>query len=140
MPAALDPSPSLASIEDPERLNTLMLLLLGWYMHSLLMACSFLTCDAQDKKQWTDVSDERFSRNWTLIRLCTAWTGCENWSPSLFDGLEVNVHTVAWKVFDTFVKVVSQDGLELLVVPFCMTIEGTGPSGRMVPGSTYPRV
>ena len=49
----------LASIEDPEGLNTLMLLLLGWYTYSVLIARSFLICDGQDKRRRADASGER---------------------------------------------------------------------------------
>ena len=58
---------------------------------------------------------------------------------SLFDDLEVEVHTAAWKAFDTFVKSVPKDELEPLVVPLRRTIEGTGAPGRTVPGFSLPK-
>ena len=58
---------------------------------------------------------------------------------SLFDDLEVNVHTAAWKVFDTFVKSVPKDELELLVLPLRGTIESTGAPGWMVLESSLPK-
>ena len=60
LPAAMDGASLalLASFEDHEGLDTfkLMLLLLGWYAYSILMACSFsfLTWDTQVKKRCTD--------------------------------------------------------------------------------------
>ena len=58
---------------------------------------------------------------------------------SLFDDLEVEVHTAAWKAFDTFVKSVPKDELKPLVVPLRKTIEGTGAPGRTVPGFSLPK-
>lgn len=57
-----------ASIEDPEMLNTSMPRLLGWYAHSVLVARSFLSCDAQDKKQCTDTPSERLRSIFRLLR------------------------------------------------------------------------
>ncbi|KAI9573329.1 armadillo-type protein [Boletus coccyginus] len=58
---------------------------------------------------------------------------------SLFDNLQVGVHTAAWKAFDTLVKSVPKDKLEPLVVPLRRTIEGTGTPGRTVPGFNLPK-
>ncbi|KAI9573327.1 armadillo-type protein [Boletus coccyginus] len=58
---------------------------------------------------------------------------------SLFDDLQVGVHTAAWKAFDTLVKSVPKDKLEPLVVPLRRTIEGTGTPGRTVPGFNLPK-
>ena len=58
----------LASIEDPEGLNTLMLLLLGWYAYSVLIARSFLIYDAQDKRRRADASGERLRSVFRLLR------------------------------------------------------------------------
>ena len=58
----------LGSIKDPEGLNTLMLLLLGWYAYSVLMARSFLICDVQDKKRCTDAPGERLRSVFRLLR------------------------------------------------------------------------
>ena len=112
-----------------------MLLLLGWYVHSVLMTRSFLTCNSQDKKathrDLFSIICEESELDSSLYRV-----DCVRQSIPLFDDLTVDVHTAACKAFDTFVKSVPKDELEFLVVPLRRTIEGTGPGG---PGRTVTR-
>ena len=70
VPAALNEAlrALLGSIEDPEGLNMLMLLLHGWYAHLVLKSCSFPTCDAQDKKRCTAALGERLRPVLHLLR------------------------------------------------------------------------
>ena len=135
----------LGSIEDPEGLNTLMLLLLGWYVHSVLIECFSLEPashrtknDAPTRRASAcdlfSVFSEESDLDSSLYRV--DWV---RQLVSLFDDLEVNVHTAAWKAFDTFVKSVPKDELEPLVVPLRRTIEGTGAPGRTVPGFSLPK-
>ena len=109
-----------------------MLLLLGWYAYSILMARSFLTCDARDRRRRTDRSGDRLRSIFHLLRgiasrFVLVRRGLVRQLISLF---EVNVRIAAWKAFDTFVKTVPKDELDPSVVPLRRTIEGTGASGR----------
>ena len=112
-----------------------MLLLLGWYVHSVLMTRSFLTCDSQDKKathrDLFSIICEESELDSSLYRV-----DCVRQSIPLFDDLTVDVHTAACKGFDTPVKSVPKDELEFLVVPLRRTIEGADPGG---PGRTVTR-
>ena len=134
----------LASIDDPEGLNTLMLLLLGWYVYSVLAySCSDLgvhrtKSDAPTRRasacdlftmfcEESDLDSSLYRVDWVRQLI------------SLFDDLQVGVHTAAWNAFDTFVKSIPKDELEPLVVPLRRTIEGTGSPGRTVPGFNMPK-
>ncbi|KAG2360727.1 ARM repeat-containing protein [Suillus spraguei] len=112
----------LASIEDPEGLNTLMLLLLGWAKSDApkrrISSCNLFAVFCEE----SDLDSALYRVDW--IRQLV----------SLFDDQEVPVHTAAWQAFDVFVKSVPKDELESLVVPLRRTIEGTGAPGRYVPG------
>ncbi|KAF8553713.1 ARM repeat-containing protein [Imleria badia] len=117
----------LASIEDPEGLNTLMLLLLGWTKNDAptrrASACSLFSVFSEE----SDLDSSLYRVDWVRQLV------------SLFDDLEVDVHTMAWEAFDRFVKAVPKDELEPLVTPLRRTIEGTGAPGRTVPGFSLPK-
>ncbi|KAG1774599.1 armadillo-type protein [Suillus placidus] len=112
----------LASIEDPEGLNTLMLLLLGWAKSDApkrrISSCNLFAVFCEE----SDLDSSLYRVDW--IRQLV----------SLFDDQDVPVHTAAWQAFDVFVKSVPKDELESLVVPLRRTIESTGAPGRYVPG------
>ncbi|KAF8131842.1 armadillo-type protein [Boletus edulis] len=112
----------LRSIEDPEGLNTLMLLLLGWTKSDAptrrASACDLFAIFCEE----SSLDSSLYRVDWVRQLV------------SLFDDPEVGVHTAAWKAFDTLVKSVPKDELEPLVVPLRRTIEGTGAPGRSVPG------
>ncbi|KAG9312356.1 armadillo-type protein [Chiua virens] len=82
----------LGSIEDPEGLNTLMLLLLGWTKDAAptrrASACDLFAvfCEV------SELDSALYRVDWVRQLI------------SLFDDPEVNVHTAAWKAFDTFIK------------------------------------
>ncbi|KAI6117782.1 armadillo-type protein [Pisolithus croceorrhizus] len=117
----------LGSIEDPEGLNTLMLLLLGWTKNDAprrrASACSFFALFCEESQ----VDSSLYRVDWVRQLI------------SLFDDSEVVVHTAAWKAFDTFVKSVPKDEYEQLVVTLRRTIESTGAPGRTVPGFSLPK-
>ncbi|KIJ11894.1 hypothetical protein PAXINDRAFT_157123 [Paxillus involutus ATCC 200175] len=117
----------LGSIEDPEGLNTLMLLLLGWTKNDApkrrSSACFLFSMFCEE----SDLDASLYRVDW-VRQLIT-----------LFDDREVQVHTNAWQAFDTFVKSVPKDELEPLVVPLRRTIEGTGAPGQTVPGFSLPK-
>ncbi|KAG1731829.1 armadillo-type protein [Suillus paluster] len=112
----------LASIEDPEGLNTLMLLLLGWAKNDApkrrISSCNLFAVFCEE----SDLDSSLYRIDWVRQLV------------SLFDDQEVPVHTAAWQAFDIFVKSVPKDELESLVVPLRRTIESTGAPGRYVPG------
>ncbi|KAI5983714.1 armadillo-type protein [Pisolithus albus] len=115
------------SIEDPEGLNTLMMLLLGWTKHDAprrrASACSFFVLFCEESQ----IDSSLYRVDWVRQLV------------SLFDDSEVVVHTAAWKAFDTFVKTVPKDEYEPLVVTLRRTIESTGAPGRTVPGFSLPK-
>ncbi|KAI5995298.1 armadillo-type protein [Pisolithus orientalis] len=117
----------LGSIEDPEGLNTLMMLLLGWTKSDAprrrASACSFFALFCEESQ----IDSSLYRVDWIRQLI------------SLFDDPEVVVHTAAWKAFDTFVKSVPKDEYEPLVVALRRTIEGTGAPGRIVPGFSLPK-
>ncbi|KAG1861441.1 armadillo-type protein [Suillus tomentosus] len=112
----------LASIEDPEGLNTLMLLFLGWAKSDApkrrISSCNLFAVFCEE----SDLDSSLYRVDWVRQLV------------SLFDVQEVPVHTAAWQAFDVFVKSVPKDELESLVVPLRRTIESTGAPGRYVPG------
>ncbi|KAG1829542.1 armadillo-type protein, partial [Suillus subalutaceus] len=111
----------LASIEDPEGLNTLMLLLLGWAKSDApkrISSCNLFAVFCEE----SELDSSLYRVDWVRQLV------------SLFDDQEVLVHTAAWQAFDVFVKSVPKDELESLVVPLRRTIESTGAPGRYVPG------
>ncbi|KAG1831619.1 armadillo-type protein [Suillus variegatus] len=112
----------LASIEDPEGLNTLMLLFLGWAKSDApkrrISSCNLFAVFCEE----SDLDSSLYRVDWVRQLV------------SLFDDQEVPVHTAAWQAFDVFVKSVPKDELESLVVPLRRTIESTGAPGRYVPG------
>ncbi|KAG6884723.1 hypothetical protein C0993_008704 [Termitomyces sp. T159_Od127] len=117
----------LASISDPEGLNTLMLTLLGWAKNESprrrVSACKFFAV-------FCEVSELDSS----LYRV--------DWVRQLISSLEdsqVEVHTAALEAFDIFVKAVPKDELEPLVVPLRRSIESTGGPGQTVPGFSLPK-
>ncbi|KAG1734519.1 armadillo-type protein [Suillus lakei] len=117
----------LASIEDPEGLNTLMLLLLGWAKSDApkrrISSCNLFAVFCEE----SDLDSSLYRVDWVRQLV------------SLFDDQEVPVHTAAWQAFDVFVKSVPKDELESLVVPLRRTIESTGAPGRYVPGFSLPK-
>ncbi|KAG5725284.1 Translational activator gcn1 [Termitomyces sp. T112] len=117
----------LASISDPEGLNTLMLTLLGWIKNESpkrrVSGCKFFAA-------FCEVSELDSS----LYRV--------DWVRQLVSSLEdsqVEVHTAALEAFDIFVKSVSKDELEPLVVTLRRSIESTGGPGQTVPGFSLPK-
>ncbi|KAG6848260.1 hypothetical protein H0H93_001776 [Arthromyces matolae] len=117
----------LASIGDPEGLNTLMLTLLGWVKNDSpkrrVSGCRFFTV-------FCEVSEMDSS----LYRV--------DWVRQLVSSLEdsqVEVHTAAWETFDAFVKSIPKDELEPLVVPLRRSIESTGGPGQTVAGFSLPK-
>ncbi|KAI5991791.1 armadillo-type protein [Pisolithus marmoratus] len=117
----------LGSIEDPEGLNTLMMLLLGWTKNDAprrrASACSFFVLFCEDSQ----IDSSLYRVDWVRQLI------------SLFDDPEAVVHTAAWKAFDTFVKSIPKDEYEPLVVALRRTVESTGAPGRTVPGFSLPK-
>ena len=58
---------------------------------------------------------------------------------TLMDDQQIEVHTVAFKALDTFIKSVPKEEVEPLVVPLRRTIESTGAPGVSVPGFSLPK-
>ncbi|KZT22524.1 ARM repeat-containing protein [Neolentinus lepideus HHB14362 ss-1] len=112
----------LASINDPEGLNTLMLLLLGWCKSDSSQRRASALRVFATYCEVSDLDDSLYRIDW--IRQLV----------SSMDDREENVHTAAWQALDVFVKKVPKDELEPLVVPLRRTIEGTGSPGHHVPG------
>ncbi|KAG6844943.1 hypothetical protein H0H87_002276 [Tephrocybe sp. NHM501043] len=113
-----------ASIGDPEGLNTLMLVLLGW---------------AKNESPKRRVSGSKFFAIFCEESELDASLYRVDWIRQLISSLEdsqVEVHTAAWEALDTFVKSVPKDELEPLVVPLRRSIESTGPT---VPGFNLPK-
>ena len=134
---------SFSSINDAEGLNTLMMLLIGWYALFLCILSYSQTC----VRSKHDTPRRRIS----ACDLLTVFCEVSKLDSSLYridwirqlvtllDDLQVPVHTAAWKAFDSFVKSVPKDELEPLVVPLRRTIESTGAPGRTVPGFDLPK-
>jgi hypothetical protein len=139
-----------SSIGDAEGLNTLMLLLLDWYV--------FMPCQTfVDKRSHTRAVVDFRAKDHSARRRVSACdlfaTFCisseldaslyrVDWVRQLVSMLEdthVPVHTAAWKSFDIFVKSVPKDELESLVVPLRRTIESIGGPGIYVPGLNLPK-
>ncbi|KAG2115671.1 armadillo-type protein [Suillus cothurnatus] len=82
----------LASIEDPEGLNTLMLLLLGWAKSDApkrrISSCNLFAVFCEE----SDLDSSLYRVDWVRQLV------------SLFDDQEVPVHTAAWQAFDVFVN------------------------------------
>ncbi|KAF9232418.1 armadillo-type protein [Melanogaster broomeanus] len=102
----------LESIGDPERLNTLMLLLLGWTKSDApkqrTSACTMFTMFCEELA----LDSFLYRVDWVQQLI------------SLFDDPQVPVHTNLLAAFHTFVKSIPKDNLELLVVPLRWTIDG----------------
>ncbi|KAI0710312.1 ARM repeat-containing protein [Cerioporus squamosus] len=117
----------MASISDPEGLNSLMMLLLEWAKHvqvkRRVSACELFAIFCEE----SDMDASLYRVDW--IRQLV----------SLLDDREVTVHTAAWNAFDVFVKSIPKDELEPLVVPLRRTIESTGAPGTYVPGFSLPK-
>ncbi|OBZ65071.1 hypothetical protein A0H81_14934 [Grifola frondosa] len=107
---------------DPEGLNTLMLLLLGWCKHDTVKrrvsACNLFAIFCEE----TELDSSLYRVDWIRQLI------------SLLDDGEAPVHTAAWHALDAFVKSIPKDELEPLVVPLRRTIESTGAPGIHVPG------
>ncbi|THH11230.1 hypothetical protein EW146_g8121, partial [Bondarzewia mesenterica] len=117
----------LSSINDPEGLNTLMLLLLGWVKH-------------EDPKR--RVSASRYFASFCEVSELDSSLYRVDWIRQLVSSLDdrnIAVHTAAWIAFDVFVKSIPKDEMEPLVVPLRRTIEGTGGPGIIVPGFSLPK-
>ncbi|KAF7308577.1 TOG domain-containing protein [Mycena chlorophos] len=117
----------LASVNDAEGLNTLMMLLLGWAKHDSpkrrVSACDFFSIFCEESTEDSSL----YRVDW--IRQLV----------SLLEDAQVEVHTAAWKSLDVFVKSVPKDELEPLVVPLRRSIESTGGPGHHVPGFSLPK-
>ncbi|KAL4249154.1 TOG domain-containing protein [Abortiporus biennis] len=117
----------LESINDPEGLNTLMLVLLGWAKNESVArrvsVCNIFAsfCEV------SEMDNSLYRVDW--IRQLV----------SLLDDPQVPVHTAAWQALDVFVKSVPKDELEPLVVPLRRTVESTGAPGIHVPGFSLPK-
>ncbi|KAG6810659.1 hypothetical protein H0H92_010871 [Tricholoma furcatifolium] len=115
------------SIADPEGLNTLMLVLLGWVKNESpkrrVSGCKFFAvfCEV------AEIDSSLYRVDW--IRQLV----------SSFEDSQVEVHTAAWEALDVFVKSVPKDELEPLVVPLRRSIESTGGVGQNVPGFSLPK-
>ncbi|KAA1470496.1 ARM repeat-containing protein [Dentipellis sp. KUC8613] len=117
----------LASIDDNEGLNTLMLVLLGWVKH--------------DSPRRRVSASQLFSIFCEVSELDSSLYRVD-WIRQLVSSLDdrdVAVHTAAWSALDVFVKSVPKDELEPLVVPLRRTIEGTGGPHTTVPGFSLPK-
>ncbi|KAF9479098.1 ARM repeat-containing protein [Pholiota conissans] len=116
-----------SSVNDPEGLNTVMMLLIGWAKNESpkrrISACKLFTvfCDS------CTMDSAMYRIDWVRQLV------------SLLDDPQVTVHTVAWNAFDSFVRSVPKDSLEPLVVPLRRTIEASGAPGRTVPGFDLPK-
>ncbi|KAG6915850.1 hypothetical protein DXG01_009609 [Tephrocybe rancida] len=116
-----------ASIADPEGLNTLMLVLLGW---------------AKNESPKRRVSGSKFFAIFCEESELDSSLYRVDWIRQLISSLEdsqVEVHTAAWEALDTFVKSIPKDELEPLVVPLRRSIESTGAPGQTVPGFSLPK-
>ncbi|RDX47550.1 ARM repeat-containing protein [Lentinus brumalis] len=117
----------MASISDPEGLNSLMMLLLEWAKHDQVKrrvsGCELFAIFCEE----SDMDASLYRVDW--IRQLV----------SLLDDREVTVHTAAWNALDVFVKTIPKDELEPLVVPLRRTIESTGAPGTYVPGFSLPK-
>lgn len=58
---------------------------------------------------------------------------------TLLDDRQLEVVEATWKALDFFVKSISKEDMESLVVPLRRTIEATGAPGRHVPGFSLPK-
>ncbi|KAI0688462.1 ARM repeat-containing protein [Cytidiella melzeri] len=117
----------LESICDPEGLNTLMLLLLGWAKNDSVErrvnACNIFSIFSEV----TELDSSLYRVDWIRQLI------------SLFDDSQAAVCSAALRALDAFVKSIPKDELEPLVVPLRRTIEGTGAPGRYVPGFSLPK-
>ncbi|OCH93463.1 ARM repeat-containing protein [Obba rivulosa] len=117
----------LASICDPEGLNTLMLLLLGWAKHDSVQrrvtACDLFATFCEI----SELDSSLYRIDW-IRQLVT-----------LMDDSQTPVHIAALRALDAFVRSVPKDELEPLVVPLRRTIESTGAPGTFVPGFSLPK-
>ncbi|TFK26296.1 translational activator GCN1 [Coprinopsis marcescibilis] len=117
----------LASIEDAEGLNTLMMLLMGWAKDvepkRRVSACNLFAkfCEV------SELDSSLYRTDW-IRQLVT-----------LFEDENADVHKSAWSALDTFVKSLPKDELEPLVVPLRRSIESTGTPGQTVPGFNLPK-
>lgn len=132
-----------SSIDDAEGLNTVMMLLIGWYALLYIYILSNLIC-ARSKNNSS-------RRRVTACNLFAVFCEVSELDSSLYridwirqlvtllDDPQVPVHTAAWTALDSFVKSVPKDELEPLVVPLRRTIESTGAPGRTVAGFDLPK-
>lgn len=133
-----------ASISDAEGLNTLMMLLLGWYVSQQygihqadvilfrakhdspkrrVSACNFFAIFCEE----SSLESSLYRVDWIRQLI------------SLMEDSQVPVHTAAWSALDVFVKSIPKDDLEPLVVPLRRSIESTGGPGHYVPGFGLPK-
>ncbi|KZT41926.1 ARM repeat-containing protein [Sistotremastrum suecicum HHB10207 ss-3] len=117
----------LLSVNDPEGLNTLMMLLLSWtksestQRRAEAAACFGVFCEG------TDLDFSIYRIDWVRQLI------------SMFDDPVSEVVQSAWTAFDAFVKAIPKEEYEGLVVPLHRTIESTGAPGRTVPGFSLPK-
>lgn len=133
----------LASVSDAEGLNTLMMLLLGWYVFFPPYAYTLIF--------WDRVRNESPKRRISALEFFADF--CENteldfeiyrvdWIRILIpmlDDPDMTVVQVAWDTLDSFVKSLGKDDLESLSVPLRRALESTGSPGRYVPGLSLPK-
>ncbi|WVQ78061.1 hypothetical protein IAT38_000142 [Cryptococcus sp. DSM 104549] len=117
----------LESVEDPEGVHLLEMLLIGWARDvnpvRRATACKVFgtLCQVND----ADTTEYRV--DWIRVLI------------SLFDDSTEEVVAAAWEALDHFVKTVDKTELEDLVVPLRRSIEAVGAPGRPVPGFSRPK-
>jgi hypothetical protein len=130
------------SINDAEGLNTLMLMLIGWYALRLTRGGLLMTNRAKDDHPQRRVSAcELFTIFCDVSELDSSLYRID-WVRQLVSLMEdsvVAVHTEALRALDAFVRSVPKDELEALVVPLRRSIESTGVPGIFVPGFSLPK-
>ncbi|ODO11508.1 hypothetical protein I350_00288 [Cryptococcus amylolentus CBS 6273] len=117
----------LESVEDPEGVHVLEMLLIGWARDvnptRRATACKIFGTLCQV----SEADTEEYRVDWIRVLI------------SLFDDTTEEVVAAAWEALDHFVKTVDKSELEDLVVPLRRSIESVGAPGRPVPGFSRPK-
>ncbi|WRT67086.1 uncharacterized protein IL334_004052 [Kwoniella shivajii] len=117
----------LASVEDPDGVHLLEMLLIGW-AKDVNPVRRATACDIFGTMcQVNEADTTEYRVDWIRILI------------SLFDDSTEEVVEAAWKALDQFVKTVDKDELEDLVVPLRRSIESSGSPGRTVSGFSRPK-